>query len=529
MDHTLEPYNRYIDGIRKGYYSGSPGLSGLKSKYYPDPMQELQIKIQEQKTQEAESLRRAIASISAIYNAWGIYREGFSKIDNDYLAENQAYALCEKATMDYLSTVDWTVENKQKRQLPDTIDFLESPNSQGTMNDLLTKTSRDVIRYDAGVWAKSLTLDKELVEIQAYHGPEFWIEVDRNNQSLEGEYGIEYNGLWSHGYVQRYWQHSRAGFFQPFDPDEITYFMMYPRSDSPYGTDFIQNLKWQLEYLLDSTKAAGSTFANGVMPGMIWKHPNISEATQLRERLKDVELELKGPDGFNGIFHTIGEESIDSFLPKLIDMQWLQGQEFVSKMVWAMFGFSASEFSSGDINRATAYIQKNTTKSRMLYPMLRMFESRINRDILPFLDGYEKGWKFRFMDAVDPDDEAKKLQNKQSKMNIVGSCKQLGIPLKESLEIAEFDKEEIEKIVTAADKQEADQQDQYGQDYYQPEEQQEPYAEDYTGTEQSDDSPMQPDYSSPVQKSRKHREIIRKSARAGKNQRLDIFVHLVTS
>jgi len=410
----------------------------------------------------ATELRRAIATINAYYNVWGVYREGFDKNDNDRLAQNPIYAICEKAVMDYFATVEWDVTDNTKESVESAVKFLKKPNPQDTLNTLLKQSVRDVIRYDAGAWEMVKYADGTIAEIKAYHGPEFWIEVDNGLSKVEGYNNLVYEGNWSHGYVKRYWQHSRPGIFVPFEFDEICYFMMYPRSDSPYGTDFMQTLKWLLEYLLDSTKAAGMTFSNGVVPGLTWNHPEMVSYDQLLERLKEVELESLGPDNFGGILHTIGQEKIEPITPTLVNMQWLEGQQYVSQLVWAMFGFSPSEFTSGDANRATAYINRNITKSRMLYPLLRMYEAHINDEILPCLDGYQEGWKFAFKESVDLDDELKKANLAEAKARVVQTYVGIGLPADMAMRIADVDKdmvasvkEELEKDLQQMDYQQA--------------------------------------------------------------------------
>jgi len=306
--------------------------------------------------------------------------------------------------------------------------------------------------------------------------------------------------------------------FIPFDPEEVCYIMMYPRSDSPYGTDFLQLLKWYLEYLLDSTKAAGMTFANGVTPGLVWNHPNSTSSMQLHERLKEIEMEHTGPERFGGIIHTLGGEKIDVLSPTLVNMQWLQGQKFVSEMIWSMFGFSPSEFTSGDVNRATAYIQKNTTKSRMLYPLMRVFEEQINSKVLPLLEGYEEDWKFKFIESVDLDDDLKKAQVAETRARVFTSYLQVGMSPSIAIKMTGFGADMTPELLQEIEENEQQMQMQQqagpgGGDDQDPYGSEEAPAEGYGGTASSDAVQGQ------VQKARKKRS-------GGKNQRLDIFLHI---
>lgn len=400
------------------------------------------------------AMRKAVASVNAYWGIYGIYREGFFQADNDRLARNPIFAICEKGVMDYLGIVEWEVIDHKEMRVERAIEFLKRPNPQDTFPTLLKMTARDVIRYDAGAWVKTLSLPdtsgrQVLLEFKAYSGPEFWVEIDRDWRGITGEMGLVYEGPYSLGYVKRYWQHARAGIFIPFDPKEVVYFCCYPRADSCYGTDFMQQLKWYLEYLIDSTKAAGMTFANGVMPGMKYKHPQYTSVSQLIEANAELNSANLGPENFNGVVNLIGEEDIEPLTPTMVDMQWLEGQMWVAKIVWAMFGFSSSEFVGDDVNRATAYVARNITKSRMLSPLLRKFEEMINENILPDIEGWEPGWRFRFKDVVDLDDELKQAQIDQARAQVATTYMQLGVPLEAALRIAGLDDEKIERAVRA--------------------------------------------------------------------------------
>jgi hypothetical protein len=407
------------------------------------------------------AMRKAVASVNAYWGIYGIYREGFYQADNDRLARNPILAICEKGIMDYLGIVEWEVIDHEENRVEKAVEFLKRPNPQDTFPTLLKMTARDMIRYDAGAWVKTLSEPDNagrqvLLEFKAYSGPEFWIEIDRDWRGVLGEQGLVYEGPYSLGYVKRYWQHAKAGVFIPFDPKEVVYFCCYPRADSCYGTDFMQQLKWYLEYLIDSTKAAGMTFANGIMPGMKYKHPQYTSVAQLIEANAELGSANLGPENFNGIVNLIGEEDIEPLTPTMVDMQWLEGQEWVAKIVWAMFGFSSSEFVGDDVNRATAYVARNITKSRMLSPLLRKFEEMVNENILPDIEGWNPGWRFKFKDVVDLDDELKQSQIDQSRATAAQTYMQMGVPLEAALRIVGVEEEKIERAVRALEEAQED-------------------------------------------------------------------------
>jgi len=398
--------------------------------------------------QPEDTRRRAVASISNRLSIQGLWRENFDRAEIDRLAKNVTFALCEKAVMDYFSTTEWQVVNGENKTIDSATDFLDHPNSQDNFNTLLVATIPDVLRYDAGCIVKSFNMFDQVAELKAYSGPEFLPEVDDEIQRIDGEFGQTVYGIYSHGFVRRWWQHSRPGVFIPFLPAEVVYIKMYPRSDSPFGTSFLSQVKWELEYLTDSTAAAGMTFANGIMPGVVWNHADATGPQQLEEERQAAEA-LRGPMKFNGVIDTFGDDTITPLTPTMVDMQWLEGQRYVSTIVWALFGFPASEFIEGDANRATAYIGRNITKSRMLAPLLRRYEAYINTQILPDLEGYQPDWRFEFVEAVDRDDELKQVQIDQGKMTISQGYYQMGVALPLALKLAGVDEEMIDAVKAA--------------------------------------------------------------------------------
>jgi hypothetical protein len=381
------------------------------------------------------ALRRAIHSISNFYNTLGVYRSDFDKNFNDLMSRTAIYAMCEKAMADYMGSVPWNIIDSDKKSVESAVDFIKYPNPQENFGTVMKMTMRDLMRYDAGAIVKSFSVGGRrgdhtqysvahpqkgyLLEFKSYSGPEFWKEIDRVpmqiNVPVAGNVPIQmnqqnaahYTGWWSHGYTVRYWQRSRTGVYLPFQPEELCYFMMYPTPDQIYGTDFLKYLRYQLQYLIDSTKAAGQTFANGVVPNLIWKHPQVRTTDQLTQRIAQMQAELKGPMRFGGAMHLVGEESLETMKFSLHDMEWLEGQKHFEQLVWAMWGFQPSEFIGDSTNRATAYVGRNITKSRLLYPLMTLFEDMINREILPYLQDYKKGWKFGFVKDIDLDDQQK--------------------------------------------------------------------------------------------------------------------------
>lgn len=402
---------------------------------------------------DTEGIRRAIHTISNYYNTLGVYRDDFDKNKNDKLARNAYYVLCEKAIQDYLGSATYKVVDKDGQPVEAAMDFLDMPNPQDDFGTLMKMAVRDLVRYDAGVWVKTFNAGGYLVEMKSYLGTEFWkeqdrvamivnmpfssvVNYDRSSSTYATHWQPAYSGWWSHGYVQRYWQRSRTGVYIPFQPEEICYFMMYPRSDGIYGTDFIKYLTYQLQYLIDSTKAAGKTFENGLVPSVVWMHDNVKNIQQLEQRIREVRASNQGPNRFGSILHTVSGEKVETLAQTLLNMQWLEGQKFIAQLIWAMWGFSPAEFVGEGENRATAYVKRNITKSRLLYPLMDHIEKKMNREVLPYLKGYKKGWKFLFLRDVDLDDDQKISQTSSTRASTVSQWIAMGFTAGQAMRLS---------------------------------------------------------------------------------------------
>ncbi|MFA7020362.1 MAG: phage portal protein [Bacilli bacterium] len=324
-----------------------PIPSSISTNYEPDITDA-------RKWDEFVEWERAIHPISNYYNTLGIARPYFSKAANDVLASTPYYAICEKSICDYTAALEFGVYDRDNQHVADMDDFLDYPGPHRTFGDVTKKYLPDLTRYDAAVMVKTFNRKGKCVEFDSYLGTEFWKEIDRvpvgiNLGHLPAARQI---GYYSHGHVQRYWQRSRTGVYVSFQPDEIAYMSMYPRNDTIYGTDWISCLKAPIQYLIDSTRAAGKTFQNGVVPSLVYKHPQITDRKQLMQRLADLKANNQGPMKFGGTLHLVKDEEVETLSHKLHDMEWLEGQKFMAQLVWSMWGFQPQEFVGESANRA---------------------------------------------------------------------------------------------------------------------------------------------------------------------------------
>jgi hypothetical protein len=393
--------------------------------------------------EEFSEWERAIHPISNYYNTLGIARPYFSKAANDVLATTPYYAICEKSICDYTAALEFGVYDKNNEHCPDMDEFLDYPGPQVTFGDVIKKSLPDITRYDAGCLVKTFDRRGRCVTFDSFLGTEFWKEIDRVPVGINLGHlpAAKQIGYYSHGHVKRYWQRSRTGVYVSFNPNELAYMSMYPRNDTIYGTDWLSALKAPIQYLIDSTRAAGKTFQNGVVPSLVYKHPQVTDRKQLMQRLADLRQNNQGPLKFGSTLHLVKDEEVETLSHKLHDMEWLEGQKFMAQLVWSMWGFQPQEFVGESANRATAYVSRNITKSKMLYPIMKYLEVVFTRDVLPYVDGYKKGMRFKFEIEQDLDDTMKVAETKLAQSQAAKTMFEMGIKNKDAARLAGLTKE----------------------------------------------------------------------------------------
>ena len=478
--HLLQipPLNREIEDAQYLYHQQLINdfllkASGLSSVQVPDAYDNLNAELRDfdkPAILKDEEFRRSIISISTAWNSLGVFRSDFIKNNNDKMCRNAFVAEVEKGFLDYIGSVEWDlIDTATDERVDSAYDFMWQPNPQQSFRDVIVPATRDLFRYDAGAIIKSFNRRMELIELHTYLGTEFWIEMDRVPQLISvptndniGIRATEFTsektpgkevlmqGWWSRGYAWRYWQRSQTGVYIPFTPSEVCYLALYKRSDDIYGTDYLKFLSYWVQFLIDSTVAAGKTFQNGMVPSIIFTHPNMYDINQIQTRMSQLRFDNAGPTRMGKEMHLINGETATTLAQHLHDMEWVEGQRWVGELIWGYFGFTPDEFvGSGDTNRATSYVKRNITKSRLLKPMLRYLENKINTEILPFLKGYKKTWKFHFIHELELDDKQKVAQTGAIKMGAFTAGLHAGIPARLISKIAndkELNKTDLDEL-----------------------------------------------------------------------------------
>jgi len=406
------------------------------------------VKVNYEENHKYADQRRGVSAQSAYYNIFGLPRTGFDQHSIDIIRKNPYYLLMETAFCNYLRSITFDVKDGHGEHVDEAYNILKNPNPQEGFWDCFIPMIRDLLAYDSGVIVKTFSRGGWLKELRAYPGPQFWGEIDRTFfDDLSGSdlpnFGGASSTYISNGYITRYWQHTSVGLFIPFKPEEICYFMQYPQSGSIYGSDIMRYFRYHYRYLMSSTVAAGKIMDNGLVTNLVFKHPDIGTIQTLKQRLDATKQVNQGSDNFGKTLHLIGNEDVATVSNTLMDMEWLNGQQFIFKIVMNIFGFPASEFSmdEGNASRSSAYVQRNIMRTRMLATILSLLEDKINREILPFIKGYDKEWNFTFQRSVDLDDLIKETHITNQRASSFSIFVNEGVPPVLALKLAGLGKE----------------------------------------------------------------------------------------
>ena len=310
--------------------------------------------------------------------------------------------------------------------------FFNNPNDNKgeTLNTLLRALIRDSLELDAATLVKGFSLNsymqhpaggfelkpkgqRQLSELFCRDGASFLKETDAN--------GIEY----------RYWQYS---YLHPavapieFDVNEIAYAMRYNRSYSVYGWAETQSTETVLNSLINSAFTNASMFQEYAVPSGVISFTGSEEDEQrLREYFR---TEIKGR------FHKVAILNKDAKFTPLTytnrDLEFIQGQQWFAKIIWAIYKLTPSEVGFTDEIRATGKAmsaQSMVQQRKAILPLLRLLEQIINNQIVNEISD-RIVFSFKYVDkqqeALDEQMDLQKIQEGLLKINEYRARKKLG-------------------------------------------------------------------------------------------------------
>ena len=331
------------------------------------------------------------------------------------LAASEWVFMCTSTIIEEIAQVPWEILPKDPKlqesppeQILNEIDevnyFLNNPNDNKgeTINTIFRAMLRDSLELDAGCIVKGFSEssydrhpaggfelrpqgERMLLEIFARDGGSFLKETDVN--------GIEYR-LWQYSYL-----HPAVAPIE-FDVNEVVYAMRYPRSYGVYGWSEIQSMETILNLLINSAFTNATMFQEYAVPsGVVSFTGSKEDEDRLREYFR---TEIKGR------FHKVAVLNREAkFVPLAYtnrDMEFLKGQEWFAKLVWAVYKLTPTEMGFQDEIRETGKAmaaQGRIQKRKAVFPLLRLIEQVMNNQII---NEFSPRIKFQF-NFVDKEEE----------------------------------------------------------------------------------------------------------------------------
>jgi len=359
--------------------------------------------------------------------------------------------MCITTIIDEACAVPWEIvvkegksEDVAKPHIEHVKLFFDNPNTnQESFEEIRRKYLRDVLEIDAGVINKVFNQAEEMVEIVARAGDTFTknpdiygMFTDRDDLIL-GE--IAPNGQPKENlaldiqpmYLSPKEAREKAAYFQygwvsgarpvPFGKREIIWLERNPRTDSIYGRSPVQILAETIQTLIYAIEHNLEYFNDNSIPkGVLgFEGSDAEEIKALKEQWGEQQKKQDSDGNWKKDFHKL---PMMGRLPKFERLQFsnaelelLEGQKWWAKLVWACFGVTSVElgYTEDAKGLANQIVQSNVFKKRCLYPLLRLEEYRINKEILSEFEYDDIEFKFIMFDV---DEEMKKAQLYQTQI-----------------------------------------------------------------------------------------------------------------
>ena len=341
-----------------------------------------------------------------------------------------------KTIIDEITSLEWDIlpkeeyeETYDENKLKEIKAFFTYPNQNGeTLTILLKKLLKDILELDAGVIVKVFSkgsYKKANYSMKTYQYSKDE-DIEKGYENIEIKQLKDENIHLNEIYVRdggsflvnpdlygvlpedtpAYFQYS---FYHPtqkplaFNKREIVYMRMNPRTTSHYGFSPIQSLFSILESLNNAARFNRDYFVENAIPSGILSLMGASKDSLNRFKA-NWDKQIRGKPHKLAMFNQEIKWTPMNLNNK--DMEWLNGQKFYQKLVWAMFGVTSDELGFTETsNRSVGQSQSRVFNRRAIKPYTQLIEAKFNNEIIPefFPDG-DIEFEFKF-DVIDQNEQ----------------------------------------------------------------------------------------------------------------------------
>lgn len=348
--------------------------------------------------------------------------------------------MCIATILDEMTSVEWNIvadddesQDSKEKEIEEVTNFFENPNTNSeSFEKLLRKAGRDILEIDSGVLVKQFNLAEKLVGLVAKDGGTFTKNPDifgmfTDREELLLDYQIVGNNKrpenMDENMITQSDVRNKAAYFQygwraairpiPFGKREIVWLERNPRTDSFYGRSPIENLYDAIQLLLYAIDSNLDYYKDNNIPKGVLGIDSIpaneldafAELWKNKQQTKDPAGNWKKRTHYVPMVNRKVEYA--RFQLTNAELEMIAQQQWFSKMVWASFGVTATElgYTEDAKGMSNQIVQSSVFRKRAIYPLLRIIEYHINKEIIPEF-GHE-GISFRF-NMFDVEEETKK-------------------------------------------------------------------------------------------------------------------------
>ena len=328
------------------------------------------------------------------------------RIDYSELEEYEMNCYVQSAInyiIDSVSGLDYKIVNDDEDEIDtkEVESFFKTPNSDKSFKTVLRALISDILLYDAGVLVLSYPeycydedgilqiFDEKPISFAAYDGRSFIKDVTIN------------------GDIKNYYQYSFLSQAQrpvKFAKEEVIYLQEHPSTRSPYGTSKLDVVKSIADYLTAVSHGHRAGIENGMSPGGIIKHPNVTDPERLKQLSTMYNSKLQGEHNSKKWLVSGGEVDFIPITTSNTDTTWIEGSEFYLHSILSIFKVSASVLGfPNQVNRATSETMAESFKTNGVGVVIELLEEYLTREIVKRY--FNENLSFKFTTEIDLNDE----------------------------------------------------------------------------------------------------------------------------
>ena len=364
------------------------------------------------------------------------------------LASSPYVEMCISTIIDEACSIEWDIVAKEGKEesaeehIKQVKAFYDNPNTnKESFEQIRRKYIRDILEIDSGVINKIFNMKEEMVEISVRDGgmftknPDIYgFYTDREDILLQPEISSSKtptSEIGDPGFITAADAREKAAYFQygwnnarpvPFGKREIVWLERNGRSDNLYGRSPVQNLAETIQTLIYAIENNLEYFNDNSIPKGILglEGGDATEILAFKEQWIEQQRKKDSAGNWKKDFYNV---PIVGKVPKFERLQFsnaelelLEGQKWWAKLVWAMFGVTATElgYTEEAKGMGNQIVQSNVFRKRAIYPLLRLEEYAHNQEIISEFEFDDVEFKFMLFDV---DEETKKAQLYQVQLN----------------------------------------------------------------------------------------------------------------